>query len=259
MAGRAWTSAELRRLKRAVSGKLSDQIDWPAIAARLGHSEAACRSQAHRRNLYLVDSHCAYDDEFIAFLRRHHALGWSDDDIAMAWGGERRAVGRHRRRLGLRSNQYNGRHQAKLARTWFKRGELHGQALRNYSALGAISIRRRDCAGRRECRRWIKVRDDGPYQARWIPLARLIWEQTHGPVPPGMFVVHRDGDGLNDDWRNLMLISRREVPAWQRRVRPRMEARRRAGLARANRQRWADYRAVQAARRSTRRAAACTA
>ncbi len=44
-----------------------------------------------------------------------------------------------------------------------------------------------------------------------------------------------------------MLITPQERIAWQYSIRPRMQARGRAGSARANRKRWADYRVVQAA------------
>lgn len=38
-----------------------------------------------------------------------------------------------------------------------------------------------------------------------------VWEQTHGPVPDGMVVVFRDGDKLNINPQNLMIVSRAEL------------------------------------------------
>lgn len=32
----------------------------------------------------------------------------------------------------------------------------------------------------------------GPNHLRWVPVARLVWERHHGPVPAGHFVVFRE-------------------------------------------------------------------
>ncbi len=262
---RFWTAAELGRLRAAVTGRRAHQIDWSAVARRLRRTVYAVRQRALQHNLYLINSQCDYGPEFIAFLRAKHTAGWSDPEIAAAWGGQYCAVSRHRRRLGLSSNAYNARHRAKCAATQFKPGQIRGQAARNYKAIGTVVIRTRnesvyyytDKSGRRrrtvykgrrwERRRWIKIGDGGRPQDRWIPYAVHVWRQAHGPVPPGHFVVHRDGVTLNDDLGNLMLITHQERIAWQYSIRPRMEARRRAGAARASRQHWADRRAIQAA------------
>jgi hypothetical protein len=31
----------------------------------------------------------------------------------------------------------------------------------------------------------------GPNHHRWVPVARLVWEAAHGPVPPGHIVVFK--------------------------------------------------------------------
>jgi len=135
--------------------------------------------------------------------------------------------------------------------TQFQRGQIRGQAARKYRHVGFISIRtdkspnKRIGRNRFVRRRWIKVRNYGPPSRRWVPLARRVWERKHGPVPPGYFVVHRDGDTLNDAPSNLMLMDRQHLLRWQHSVRPRMEARRRRGNAIAQRQRWAEYYAVK--------------
>jgi hypothetical protein len=59
--------------------------------------------------------------------------------------------------------------------------------------------------------RWIKVKDTGWAQDRYIPLARWLWEQKHGPVPSGYFVVHRDNDRMNNTLGNLILVNRRQL------------------------------------------------
>lgn len=55
--------------------------------------------------------------------------------------------------------------------------------------------------------RMIKVRDDGPSARRWMRYARWWWEQNKGPIPAGKFVLHLDGDSLNDEPSNLALGS----------------------------------------------------
>jgi hypothetical protein len=52
---------------------------------------------------------------------------------------------------------------------------------------------------------------------RWQPgkgrpaLHRLIWEETHGPLPPGCVVRHKDGNPNNLDPENLYAATRNDV------------------------------------------------
>ncbi len=56
--------------------------------------------------------------------------------------------------------------------------------------------------------RWIKVGDEGVRQRRRMPYAQYVWEQAHGPIPKDWFPRHKDGDSLNDEPSNLMLVDR---------------------------------------------------
>lgn len=56
----------------------------------------------------------------------------------------------------------------------------------------------------------IKVSMSGGLWDRWKPLHRHVWEEHHGKIPDGMIVTFRDGDSLNCDIENLMLISKAE-------------------------------------------------
>ena len=61
---------------------------------------------------------------------------------------------------------------------------------------------------------WIKVAEPNPYtkaQTRYRQKHVVIWEQTHGPVPPGMVVAFKDGNSGNVVIDNLMLITRAEL------------------------------------------------
>jgi len=107
-------------------------------------------------------------------------------------------------------------------KTEFKKGCLRGQAARNWRPIGAITIRHdtllntqrkrthKDGTKRKgKPRRWIKVRDDGPLQSRFIPYARYLWEKAYGVLPDGLIVVHEDGDQMNDSTANLIAVDRR--------------------------------------------------
>lgn len=60
----------------------------------------------------------------------------------------------------------------------------------------------------------IKVKERNPHTGcptRYKHKHVHVWEQHHGPVPVGMVVAFKDGDKLNCDPENLMLISRAEL------------------------------------------------
>lgn len=42
-------------------------------------------------------------------------------------------------------------------------------------------------------------------------LHRVVWEEAHGPIPPGMIIIFRDRDSLNCDLDNLRCVTRREA------------------------------------------------
>lgn len=48
----------------------------------------------------------------------------------------------------------------------------------------------------------------GPRQ--WLSLRRYVWQQAHGPIPPGMCVVPDNGDGHDTRIENLKLVTRAE-------------------------------------------------
>lgn len=104
----------------------------------------------------------------------------------------------------------------------FKKGCLRGQAARNWRPIGTITIRHDSLfrwqrtrkykgGGHRKGkpRRWIKIRDDGLSQKRWIPYAQFLWRKHNGPVPDLYIVVHRDNNQMNDAIDNLIVVDRR--------------------------------------------------
>ena len=109
------------------------------------------------------------------------------------------------------------------AETRFKPGQIRGSAARRYKAVGKITIRKDSLPKHlrnrkrkegmppwpRNYRRYIKTKDTRPSQYNWMPYARYLWEQANGPVPKGCFVVHVDGNTLNDNLDNYRCVDRK--------------------------------------------------
>lgn len=86
--------------------------------------------------------------------------------------------------------------------------------------LGTVVIRKKHG---RQCR-FVKIRMDGEPGRRWKPFARWWWEKNKGSIPKGQLVLHKDGDELNDDPKNLVLgtpgmklvFAHRRDPQWSK-------------------------------------------
>lgn len=78
-------------------------------------------------------------------------------------------------------------HHPNTRATQFKAGRPASQAA-NYRAIGSHRI----CSSDGNLYR--KVTDDPsiPPVRRWVPVARLVWEAAHGPIPPGHLIVFKD-------------------------------------------------------------------
>lgn len=149
--------------------------------------------------------------------------------------------------------------------TQFKPGCIRGAAARKYKALGAITVRgdhpkRRCRPGRPKAacrRRFIKVKDWGRPQGRWMPYARWLWQRHRGAVPHGYIIIHADGDTMNDHPANLRLISRRNHLAYQQARNPEMAIKQHRKAALAAKKRWKLPRSIRdhAKRRSSLRRA----
>lgn len=56
----------------------------------------------------------------------------------------------------------------------------------------------------------IKIQD-GKGNKNWKAKQEHIWEQEHGPKPPGHVILFGDGDKSNFDIDNLLLVSRKQL------------------------------------------------
>lgn len=135
------------------------------------------------------------------------------------------------------------------AETRFRPGQIRGSAARRYKSVGTITIRKdklpRHLRGRRRkagmppwpqsYRRYIKIKDTGPPRYCWIPYSRYLWEKANGPVPDGCFIVHADGNTLNDSPDNLRCVDRKGHLALQLKRDPNMRKKMIAHSARTRR------------------------
>ena len=86
----------------------------------------------------------------------------------------------------------------KVAKTMFKKGSKP----MNTQPIGTIH-QRKDTGGKMY--QYIKLSD-----SNWQLLNRYTWEQHNGPIPKGMVVVYKDGNYLNNDIANLLMITKKE-------------------------------------------------
>lgn len=89
---------------------------------------------------------------------------------------------------------------AKVRATAFQKGNVPA----NWLPIGTERITK----GRY---RIVKVQDEGELWDRWKLVHRLVWEKTNGPVPEDCCICFKDGNRLNCDLDNLVLIKRSEL------------------------------------------------
>ena len=87
----------------------------------------------------------------------------------------------------------------KMSRHWFKKGEPAS----NVCPIGEIRVNSDGYKLR-------KKQMDGSLWERWEFLHRAVWVEHNGPIPEGMFVSFKDGNKLNCNIDNLMLITSSE-------------------------------------------------
>ena len=95
--------------------------------------------------------------------------------------------------------KYDPEKIAKVRSTQFKKG--HKPA--NEYPLGTIAVTSEGYKIR-------KISMTGKLWERWEFLHRAVWEEHNGPVPEGMVVSFKDGNKLNCDISNLMLLTKGE-------------------------------------------------
>lgn len=122
--------------------------------------------------------------------------------------------------------------------TEFKKGHLPT----NHKHVGTIRMVTRERNRRINQFREIKVSGIMQGKHKWILYARYLYEQKYGPIPKDHFVVHVNGDSMNDDLDNLRIVDRKGHLALQMQRDPNMLKKCKRNAAKALRKRWTVYR-----------------
>lgn len=88
--------------------------------------------------------------------------------------------------------------RGRMAETQFKKGQIP----QNHLPVGTVRVRR-SYKGKKPYM-WEKVAEPNVWRMKHV----LEWEKHNGPVPEDKIVVFADGDTLNTDISNLLLVSR---------------------------------------------------
>jgi hypothetical protein len=186
---RAWTTAEDETLRR-----LYPNTRTAEIAQRLGRNLSGVYQRA-----YVLDLHKSA--EFFA----SPAAGRTNGRQGL---GTRFGKGHVPANKGLRRPCWG---PGRMKETQFRKGVRMGIAAKNWRPVGTILP---DADGYLR----IKVREAQPGERYgfgnvrvWPLMQRHVWEQVHGPIPPGHNVCFKDGDRSNCAIDNLELVSRADL------------------------------------------------
>lgn len=189
---RYWTEKEIQLLS-----DLYPNTQTKKIADQLGRTLTTVYQKADRLGLKKSEEYLAGPEA--CRLRR-------GDNIGAAY---RFKAGQTPANKGLRRP---GWAPGRMKETQFKKGQRTGKAAENWMPIGSIRV---DAEGYLR----IKVRE-GEYGKEatgfgntkiWPLLARHVWEQHNGPIPPEHVVAFRDRDRSNCAIENLELVSRADL------------------------------------------------
>lgn len=97
-----------------------------------------------------------------------------------------------------------GKHQAitgNMTKTMFKPGDRP----HNVDSVGTETLRPDGYV-------WVKISDDKvPHRKNWKQKHRILWEKANGPIPNGYFILFADGNHMNFDLDNLVLVTKSEM------------------------------------------------
>lgn len=171
--------------------------------------------------------------EQLELLRRLYP-GTPTRDVAKACGHCLGSTYKHANTLGLKksaaflASPASGRLEHHLYRgekTRFKKGQVpankglrrpgwhRGRMRETQFKKGVRPHTWRPLGHERMCDGYLqrKVQDTGYTPDDYRPVHRLMWEEAHGPIPPGQVVVFKDGNRKHIALDNLELITRQEL------------------------------------------------
>jgi hypothetical protein len=173
-----WTAAEDARL----IAEYPHSEDTNALAASLGRSIHSLQQRVYFHGLHKTPE------------TKARIQARTNRTLEQAGIGHRFRAGQTSWNAGLKGWQPEG-----CQATQFKKG----QRPHTWKPVGTERV---TTQGYRQ----LKVADEGRACDRWHMVHVIMWEQAHGPVPPGHIVVFKNGDKQDIRLDNLECISRAE-------------------------------------------------
>lgn len=176
-----WTDRALWRLIA-----LYPDSTGPELERRLGHTLASIYGMAGKLGLEKSAAHLSSIP---------HRTG-----MITAGAPFRYPKGHAPANKGLRRPGYA---PGRMRETMFKKGHLPANSDPDFYVIGALRV---NADG------YIDMRVSFEQGALgWRALHRILWEDAHGPVPKGFALTFKNGDKLDVDLDNLVLISRADL------------------------------------------------
>lgn len=154
------------------------------------------------RMMVISDYHAAFVAQFgrtDVSVNNLHSLrkrkGWSTGRTGQF------QLGQEPMNKGKRCEEGKGGRHPNARRTQFKGGVRQGVAVKLYQPLGTEKVRGDGYLYR-------KTNDGMPLNRRWRAVHLINWEAINGPVPSGHCLKCVDGNKLNTDPSNWLLVSR---------------------------------------------------
>jgi HNH endonuclease len=181
--GRPWTARETAMVR-----ELYPRTSTAEVARRLGRTVEAVYNCAHDLGLRKTPEYLASPDA--CRLRR-------GDNVGAAYRFPKGHVPANK---GLRRPGYG---PGRMKETQFKKGNVSKRWDPELYCIGGLRINANGYVDMKVC----KARG----ALAWRALHVLLWEDEHGPVPPGYTLCFKDRDKLNVGLDNLELISRADL------------------------------------------------
>ena len=184
MNGKAWSAEEIEMLRRRYS-----EESTVTITAALGRSKNSVYITAGRLGLKKSAAYLA--SPAACRLRR-------GDNVGAAY---RFKPGQVPANKGLRRP---GWAPGRMRETQFKKGVRQGVARKLWKPIRTERVSKDGYLER-------KVNDDLPLHARWRAVHLTMWEEAHGPLPPGHVIAFTNGDKTDLRLDNFELITRADL------------------------------------------------
>jgi hypothetical protein len=95
----------------------------------------------------------------------------------------------------------------RMASTQFKKGQRAGAAQNKWCPVGTVKLNADGYLRRKIADEPEAIAGKGGSSTNWEFVHRRVWEDAHGPIPPGHRIWWKDGNHLNCALENLELLS----------------------------------------------------